>query len=420
MLVNMSVDEWDAVIRVHLRGVFCPVRHAIGYWRDEHKAERGRAARIVTTTSGAGLRGSIAQSNYVAAKAGIAAFTINAAAELARYGVVANTIAPSARSRMTEDAMPEMMARPETGFDAMDPANVSPFVVWLGSADCDVTGRAFEMAGGDVCVMNGWNRGPVGRRGAPFDADRGRPGAAAAGRGGPRPRSGARNLTSRQKLPDRSSVTDVTEPALASDGRVIGARAHRTRRRLLDATAKLLEERGALGVRVVDITREVGTSPATFYQYFPDVEEAILVLADEATDDIESLRPYILTPWNDEDGVVHVQEFVAAFMEYWDRHRVILRVRDLRAEEGDDRFWAARRKGYAAIIPELTVKIESAQTSGRVSKELNSYAAAAAAMAMLERLLTYRSVFRRRGVTKEAMAATLAAILYETVTGHPS
>jgi AcrR family transcriptional regulator len=208
----------------------------------------------------------------------------------------------------------------------------------------------------------------------------------------------------------------VTEPALASDGRVIGARAHRTRRKLLDATAKLLDERGALGLRVVDITREVGTSPATFYQYFPDVEEAILVLADEATDDTETLRPFIMTPWNDEDGVGHVQAFVAAFMEYW----VILRVRDLRAEEGDDRFWAVRRRGYAAIIPELTEKIEVAQRSGRVSKELNSYAAAAAAMAMLERLLTYRSVFRRRGVTKEAMAATLAAILYETVTGHPS
>ena len=168
----------------------------------------------------------------------------------------------------------------------------------------------------------------------------------------------------------------MTEPALASDGRVIGARAHQTRRRLLDATAKLLEERGALGLRVVDITREVGTSPATFYQYFPDVEEAILVLADEATDDIEALQPYILTPWNDEDGVVHVQEFVAAFMEYWDQHRVILRVRDLRAEEGDERFWAARRRGYGAIIPELTAKIEMAQAAGRVSKELNSYAAA--------------------------------------------
>jgi NAD(P)-dependent dehydrogenase (short-subunit alcohol dehydrogenase family) len=160
MLVNMSVEEWDAVIRVHLRGLFCSVRHAIAYWREEQKADRTRAARIVTTSSGAGLRGSIAQSNYVAAKAGIAAFTINAAAELGRYGVLANTIAPSARSRMTEQGMPEMMKKPETGFDVMDPANVSPFVVWLGSADCDVTGRAFEMAGGDICVMNGWSRGP--------------------------------------------------------------------------------------------------------------------------------------------------------------------------------------------------------------------------------------------------------------------
>jgi NAD(P)-dependent dehydrogenase (short-subunit alcohol dehydrogenase family) len=172
MLVNMSVEEWDAVIRVHLRGLFCSVRHAAGYWRDEQKAERTRAARIVTTSSGAGLRGSIAQSNYVAAKAGIAAFTLNAAAELGRYGVLANTIAPSARSRMTEDAMPEMMAKPESGFDAMDPANVSPFVVWLGSGECDVTGRAFEMAGGDICVMTGWHRGPSvdeGRRLAPAE-----------------------------------------------------------------------------------------------------------------------------------------------------------------------------------------------------------------------------------------------------------
>jgi AcrR family transcriptional regulator len=215
-------------------------------------------------------------------------------------------------------------------------------------------------------------------------------------------------------------VAAVNEAASALDGRALGKRGAATRARLLDATGSLLEIKGLRDLRVVDIAREVGTSPATFYQYFPDVEEAILVLADEATDDTETLRPFIMTPWNDEDGVGHVQAFVAAFMEYWEQHRVILRVRDLRAEEGDDRFWAVRRRGYAAIIPELTEKIEVAQRSGRVSKELNSYAAAAAAMAMLERLLTYRSVFRRRGVTKEAMAATLAAILYETVTGHPS
>jgi NAD(P)-dependent dehydrogenase (short-subunit alcohol dehydrogenase family) len=169
MFANMSVDEWDAVIRVHLRGVFCPLRHAAAYWRDESKAGNTRAARIVTTSSGAGLRGSIGQSNYVAAKAGIAALTLNMAAELGRYGVLANTIAPSARSRMTEQGMPEMMKKPESGFDAMDPANISPFVVWLGSGDCDVTGRALELAGGEVCVMNGWNRGPAVDEGRRFD-----------------------------------------------------------------------------------------------------------------------------------------------------------------------------------------------------------------------------------------------------------
>jgi NAD(P)-dependent dehydrogenase (short-subunit alcohol dehydrogenase family) len=173
MFANMAVEEWDAVIRVHLRGVFCPLRHAAAYWRDESKAGTTRAARIVTTSSGAGLRGSIGQSNYVAAKAGIAALTLNMAAELGRYGVLANTIAPSARSRMTEQGMPEMMKKPESGFDAMDPANISPFVVWLGSGDCDVTGRALELAGGEVCVMNGWNRGPAvdeGRRFEPAEA----------------------------------------------------------------------------------------------------------------------------------------------------------------------------------------------------------------------------------------------------------
>jgi NAD(P)-dependent dehydrogenase (short-subunit alcohol dehydrogenase family) len=172
MIVNMSVDEWDAVIRVHLRGMFCPIRHAVGYWREEQKAGNPRAARIVTTSSGAGLFGSVSQANYSTAKAGIATFTVIAATELARYGVLANTIAPSARSRMTEDAFAEMMAKPDEGFDAMDPANVSPFVVWLGSGDCDVTGRAFEMAGGQIAVLNGWSRNEAvdkGRRWAPAE-----------------------------------------------------------------------------------------------------------------------------------------------------------------------------------------------------------------------------------------------------------
>jgi AcrR family transcriptional regulator len=218
----------------------------------------------------------------------------------------------------------------------------------------------------------------------------------------------------------RGRFPAVSEPALASDGRIIGERARRTRRRLLDATAALLATRGALGLRVVDITRAVGTSPATFYQYFSDVEEAILVLADEATDDIEVLRPFLAESWDDAEGRAHATAFVDAFMEYWDRHRVILRVRDLRAEEGDPRFWAVRQRGYAAVIPALGAKVEEGQSAGRISADLNSYAAASAAMAMMERLVTYRSQFRRRGVSADAMAATLATILHETVTGHPS
>ena len=169
MFVNMSVDEWDAVIRVHLRGTFCPVKHAVDYWRAESKAGRPREGRVVTTSSGAGLHGSIAQTNYSAAKAGIATFTINIAAELGRIGVNANSIAPSARSRMTEEAFAEMMAKPETGFDAMDPANISPLVVWLGSGDCNVSGRIFECAGGLISLADGWQIGAEFDKGAKWE-----------------------------------------------------------------------------------------------------------------------------------------------------------------------------------------------------------------------------------------------------------
>jgi NAD(P)-dependent dehydrogenase (short-subunit alcohol dehydrogenase family) len=161
MLVGMSVEEWDAVIRVHLRGHFCPLRHASGYWREQSKNGEPVDARIINTSSGAGLMGSVGQGNYSAAKAGILGMTLVAAAELARYGVTVNAIAPAARTRMTEVAMPDMMRAPDSGFDAMAPDNVSPLVVWLGSAESsDVTGRVFEVEGGVVSVADGWQHGP--------------------------------------------------------------------------------------------------------------------------------------------------------------------------------------------------------------------------------------------------------------------
>jgi len=159
MLVNTSEEEWDAVIRVHLKGHFAPLRHAGAYWRAEAKAGRERVARVVNTSSGAGLQGSIGQTTYSAAKAGIAGMTLVAAAEMGRYGVAVNAIAPVARTRMTEGAFDtSAMALPEDN---------SPIVAWLASADCDLTGRVVEIDGGRICLETGWSHGPavdLGRR----------------------------------------------------------------------------------------------------------------------------------------------------------------------------------------------------------------------------------------------------------------
>jgi len=161
MLVNATIDEWEAVIRVHLTGHFATMRHAAAYWRQEAKEGRTPQGRIINTSSGAGLQGSIGQSAYSAAKGGIASLTIVAAAELGRYGVTANALAPSARTRMTEGPFADAMAAPEEGFDKMHPGNVSPLVAWLASEDsADVTGRVFEAEGGRICLEEGWNHGP--------------------------------------------------------------------------------------------------------------------------------------------------------------------------------------------------------------------------------------------------------------------
>ncbi|MPY37886.1 SDR family oxidoreductase [Streptomyces adustus] len=162
MLVNLDESDWDAVVRVHLKGHFLPLRHAAAHWRQETRAGRTPEARVVNTSSGAGLLGSVGQGNYSAAKAGILALTLVAAAELGRYGVQVNAIAPAARTRMTQETFAQTMAAPETGFDAMAPENVSPLVVWLGSAaSAGVTGRVFETEGGRITLMEGWRPGPT-------------------------------------------------------------------------------------------------------------------------------------------------------------------------------------------------------------------------------------------------------------------
>ena len=170
MFFTCSPEEWDAVIRVHLRGHFCTSRHAAEYWRAQSKAGKPVDARIINTTSGAGLQGSVGQSAYSTAKGGIATLTLVQAAELARLGVTANALAPNARTRMTDTGAFDMEAR-EGAFDVYAPENMAPLVAYLVSAGSKgVTGQVFELKGGEVFLSQGWTDSPSFDKGARLEA----------------------------------------------------------------------------------------------------------------------------------------------------------------------------------------------------------------------------------------------------------
>ncbi len=172
MFVSAGEDEWDAVVRVHLKGHFCTARHAAGYWRNQSKAGNPVDARIINTSSGAGLQGSVGQSAYSAAKGAIASLTLVQAAEMGRYGVTSNAIAPAARTRMTEAIFTDMAAPEEGVFDENAPENISPLVVWLGSAESrEISGRVFEVKGGIIGTSDGWRDGPIVDKGGRWEAD---------------------------------------------------------------------------------------------------------------------------------------------------------------------------------------------------------------------------------------------------------
>lgn len=157
ILTNMTEAEWDDVIRVHLKGTYAPTHHAANHWRSEHKAGRPGSWCVVNTTSTSGLLGNMGQSNYGAAKAGIASFTVITAMELHRYGIRVNAISPGARTRMTAGLIEES----DDDFDPFDPAAISPFVTWLGTeASGAVTGQVIGITGGTVTVLEGWRKGP--------------------------------------------------------------------------------------------------------------------------------------------------------------------------------------------------------------------------------------------------------------------
>ncbi|SFA82067.1 NAD(P)-dependent dehydrogenase, short-chain alcohol dehydrogenase family [Collimonas sp. OK607] len=171
MFISLTEEDWDQVMQVHLKGHFCLANILGRRWRDAAKSGRKPQAAIINTSSGAGLQGSIGQSNYAAAKAGIATLTLVQAAELGRYDITVNCLAPAARTSMTESAMPDMVKKPESGFDAWDPMNVAPLVVWLGSSLArGVTGRCFEIKGGEISLADGWRTGQIRDKGARWDA----------------------------------------------------------------------------------------------------------------------------------------------------------------------------------------------------------------------------------------------------------
>ena len=170
MLVNMTEDEWDAVIAVHLKGHFAPTRHAAAYWREESKAGNEVRGRVINTSSPSGVFGNVGQANYGAAKAGIAGFTIIVAQELHRYGVTVNCLAPNARTRMTEETFD--MGAPVDGFDPLDPGNMSPLVVALAADEAQgITGQVFHVWGGAVNALTGWSAGELFSANERWDAD---------------------------------------------------------------------------------------------------------------------------------------------------------------------------------------------------------------------------------------------------------
>jgi NAD(P)-dependent dehydrogenase (short-subunit alcohol dehydrogenase family) len=172
MLVNMTEDEWDAVIAVHLKGHFGPTRHAAAYWREQSKAGEEVRGRVINTSSPSGVFGNVGQANYGAAKAAIAGFTLIAAQELQRYGVTVNCIAPNARTRMTEETFGDLPAPEEGQFDPLDPGNMSPLVVALSADDAqDITGQCFFVWGGSVNVLRPWDAGELLAADERWDAD---------------------------------------------------------------------------------------------------------------------------------------------------------------------------------------------------------------------------------------------------------
>jgi len=213
-------------------------------------------------------------------------------------------------------------------------------------------------------------------------------------------------------------MAEADDDVVAQDGRAVGKRGAQTRRKLLDATARLLEDHGVRDLRVVDIARAVGTSPATFYQYFRDVEDAVLALAEDVGDEIAPLATLLDGPWDGPVGLDAARRMVEGFVDYWDRHRAVLRTRNLAAQEGDTRFREVRNRTLTPFMQRFTAKIAQSRAAGAVVPEVGPAAGAAALVALIERMAAFHRDLEPLGVTRADLVETTARILHQTVTGR--
>ncbi len=205
--------------------------------------------------------------------------------------------------------------------------------------------------------------------------------------------------------------------ALDQNGRELGPRARQTRQRLLDATTRLLAAQSVRDVSVVDIARTAGTSPATFYQYFKDVSEATLRLAEQAAGEMPAMIEIISGSWEGPAGLERARRLVDAFVRHWDAHRAVLLVRNLAADEGDRRFLRVRQKAMTPVLARLAEQVIAGQQAGHVDAALVPQAAAAALGAILERLAAYHRELETVGVRREDLVETCARIVLQTVRG---
>ena len=211
---------------------------------------------------------------------------------------------------------------------------------------------------------------------------------------------------------------DRAKPRLAQTGRPLGPRALRTRQRLLDATAQLLNERSVLDIPVVEIARKAETSPATFYHYFRDVEEAALALAEQAALEMPALLERIDRSWQGAAGLETARDVVSGFMDHWSAHHAVLTVRNLSADKGDRRFQKVRREALAPVLEHLAARVQEAQAKGDVSQQTHPFAAAAALASILESISAHTRELARRDVSREQLVETCARVLHQVITGR--